>query len=220
MWSNGLPTSLPVVVRLFPTVSVVVTRVSLLLLTAHTSRRDRRSRGSHGRGIVVAVITIAGQARTQLTLSEDLANCSKVTGVVSQRAQRRAPMSMSVGVYHPQRQRLTWLVSFSCCRCGLVARGNLQWAGRKLLLSRELESVGYREKRYKSLRLVIGPSVESFLRIGPERSDLDLIIPFLTCHFKLNTSNTSLNTSTSSLPSRKWPGAFQNPERYHCLTYV
>ena len=193
--------------------------MSLLLLTAHTSRRDRRSRGSHGRGIVVAVITIAraGQARTQLTLSEDLANCSKVTGVVSQRAQRRAPMSMSVGVYHPQRKRLTWLVSFSCCRCGLMARGNLQWAGRKLLLSRELESVGYREKRYKSLRLVIGPSVESFLRIGPERSNLDLIIPFFNCHFKLNTS---LTVTQALLRCRLVNGAFQNAERYHCLTYV
>ena len=96
--------------------------------------------------VVVAVIIIAGQGRTQLTLADDLANSSKVMGVVSQRSQRRAPMSMSVDVHRPQRRRLAWLVGFSCCRCGLVARGNLQWAGRKLLLSRELESVGYREK--------------------------------------------------------------------------
>ena len=40
--------------------------------------------------VVVAVIIIAGQGRTQLTLADDLANSSKVMGVVSQRSQRRA----------------------------------------------------------------------------------------------------------------------------------
>lgn len=38
-----------VVLRIFPAVAVAVTPLSLLLLSSHTSRRYRRSRGSRGR---------------------------------------------------------------------------------------------------------------------------------------------------------------------------